>query len=102
MQVGSQDVTKRLPRAKKEQLVFNNQLKIWFFGGRIHTSDRIETRDMEDEHFFDANEVNYVVPTLIADTPLAYALTMEFHWQVLPQRGANAQSRGVTQIVNMI
>jgi hypothetical protein len=80
MKIASQDITDRLPRVKKEQLVFHNTLEIWFYAGRIHKRDKIKYRDIEEKNFLDINEMNYVVPTIMADTALAYSLIMDFNW----------------------
>ena len=97
----SQEVSDTLDQKDKNMFTLC-QDGIWRYYGRLKTRDQIEHRDVELSHFFDSDEISYVQPVGLANSPFVYTLVMDIHWKVHPHRGVFSTNRVLSTIMHVV
>ena len=97
----SQEVSETLDQKDKNMFTLC-QDGIWRYFGRLKTRDQIEHRDVELSHFFDSDEISYVQPVGLANSPFVYTLVMDIHWKVHPHRGVFSTNRVLSSIMHVV
>ena len=97
----SQEVSQVLDQKDKNMFTLC-QDGIWRYYGRLKMRDQIEHRDVELSHFFDSDEISYVQPVGVANSPFVYTLVMDIHWKVHPHRGVHSTNRVLSSIMHVV
>merc|ERR1711994_310778 len=97
----SQEVSDMLDQKDKNQFTLC-QDGIWRYYGRLKSRDQIEHRDVKLSKFFDSDEISYVQPVGLANSPFVYTLVMDIHWKVHPHRGVFSTNRVLSSIMHVV
>ena len=57
---------------------------------------------MELSHFFDSDEISYVQPVGLANSPFVNTLVMDIHWRIHPHRGVFSTNRVLSSIMHVV
>ena len=92
----SEDFSRRAPRKLKAECHQDSQ-GIWYTNKRLATREELEFHDMVLP-FLDTPTIKFLVPAVLADHPVVFAMLISLHWYQLPHRGVQAHVRAISQI----